>query len=94
MQFPITDECKAILSAIKIKQKHAYAIMKINDRKEIVLEKTSNPLPDYSQETNEKVFNEMRKDILNLHEARYILFDVRFERKTGFMKDVVGYIYW
>ena len=90
----MTEECKDIFTDIKTKQKHAYAIMKIQDRKEIVLEKFSDPLPDYTQETNEKVFNEMRQDILNLHEARYILFDVRFQRKTGFMKDVVGYIYW
>ena len=42
----------------------------------------------------------MREDILNLHEARFILFDVRFIRTTGFTKDALGYtfigklIYW
>ena len=93
-QFPVTDECKSIFTAIKIKQEHAYAIMKIKDRKEIVLEKYADPLPDHTQETNEKVFNQMRQDILKLGEPCYIIFDVRFQRKTGFMKDVVGYIFW
>ena len=93
-QFPVTDECKSTFTAIKTKQEHAFAIMKIKDRKEIVLEKSADPLPDHTQETNEKVFNQMKQDILNLGEPCYIIFDVRFQRKSGFMKDVVGYIFW
>ena len=93
-QFPVTDECKSTFTAIKTKQEHAFAIMKIKDRKEIVLEKLAEPLPDHTQETNEKVFNQMKQDILNLGEPCYIIFDVRFQRKSGFMKDVVGYIFW
>ena len=68
--------------------------MRIKDRKEIVLEKLADPLPDSSQETNEKLFNQMRKDVVELGEPCYILFDIRFQRSTGFMKDVVGYIFW
>ena len=90
----MTDECKSTFTAIKTKQEHAFAIMKIKDRKEIVLEKSADPLPDHTQETNEKVFNQMKEDILNLGEPCYIIFDVRFQRKSGFMKDVVGYIFW
>ena len=90
----MNEECKNIFTAIKMSHKYAYAIMKIKDREEIVLEKLSDPLPDDTQETNELVFNKMREEVINLGEARYILFDVRFKRKTGFMKDIVGYIYW
>ena len=68
--------------------------MRIKDRKEIVLEKLADPLPDSSQETNEKLFNQMREDVVELGEPCYILFDIRFQRSTGFMKDVVGYIFW
>lgn len=92
--FPVDEKCKAIFTAIKLKQKHAYAIMRIKDRKEIVLEKLADPLPDSSQETNEKLFNQMREDVFELGEPCYILFDIRFQRSTGFMKDVVGYIFW
>ena len=90
----MTKDCKDVFAAIKIKQKHAYAVMKIKDRKEIVLEKSAEPLPDFTQETNEKVFNQMRHDILVLGEPCYILFDIRFQRRTGYMKDAVGYIFW
>lgn len=92
--FPVNEDCKNIFTAIKMGHKYAYAIMKIKDREEVVLEKFSDPLSDDTQETNELVFSKMREDVINLGEARYILFDVRFKRKTGFMKDVVGYIYW
>ena len=68
--------------------------MRIKDRKEIVLEKLADPLPDSSQQTNEKLFNQMREDVVELGEPCYILFDIRFQRSTGFMKDVVGYIFW
>jgi len=68
--------------------------MRIKDRKEIVLEKLADPLPDSSQETNEKLFNQMREDVVELGEPCYILFDIWFQCSTGFMKDVVGYIYW
>ncbi|XP_068681640.1 uncharacterized protein [Montipora foliosa] len=92
--FPVNEKCKAIFTAIKLKQKHAYAIMRIKDRKEIVVETSAEPLPDFSQETNEKLFNQMKEDILQLGEPCYILFDVRFQRDTGYMKDAVGFIYW
>lgn len=68
--------------------------MKIENRKEIVLEKYSNPLPDNTQETNEVIFNKMKEDLVRLGEARFILFDVRFTRRNGFTKKVAGYIYW
>lgn len=68
--------------------------MKIENRKEIVLEKFSDPLPDNTQETNEVVFNKMKEDLVSLGEARFIHFDVRFTRRNGFTKNVAGYIYW
>ncbi|CAH3019056.1 unnamed protein product [Porites evermanni] len=55
--FPIADECKDIFTAIKLRRQYAYAIMKIENRKEIVLKKYTDPLPDNTQETNEVVFN-------------------------------------
>ena len=68
--------------------------MKIENRKEIVLEKYSDPLPDNTQETNEVVFNKMKEDLVSLGEARFILFDVRFTRRNGFTRKVAGCIYW
>lgn len=68
--------------------------MKIENRKEIVLEKFSDPPPDNTQETNEVVFNKMKEDLVSLDEARFILFDVRFTRRNGFTKNAAGYIYW
>lgn len=38
--------------------------MKIENRKEIVLKKYTDPLPDNTQETNEVVFNKMKEDLV------------------------------
>ncbi|XP_073249448.1 uncharacterized protein [Porites lutea] len=66
--FPIADECKDIFTAIKLRRQYAYAIMKIENRKEIVLKKYTDPLPDNTQETNEVVFNKMKEDLVSLGE--------------------------
>lgn len=42
--------------------------MKIENRKEIVLKKYTDPLPDNTQETNEVVFNKMKEDLVSLGE--------------------------
>lgn len=42
--------------------------MKIENRKEIVLKKYTDPLPDNTQETNEVVFNKMKEDLGSLGE--------------------------
>ena len=40
--------------------------MKIENRKEIVLKKYTDPLPYNTQETNEVVFNKMKEDLGSL----------------------------
>ena len=51
-----------------MRRQYAYAIMKIENRKEIVLKKYTDPLPDNTQETNEVVFNKMKEDLVSLGE--------------------------
>ena len=80
--------------AIKDKHTHGHAIMKIDGDKEIVVEKEFGPHEDKTQETSERVFNEMTAEVLASEGPRYILFDLSYNRKSGTSKDVVVYIYW
>ena len=81
---------------VKVKDKHesGYAVMMIKDKKEIVVEKAYEKLPDTTPETSEAIFNEMRREILDKGGPRYILFDFSFKRANGSHKDVALYIYW
>ncbi|KAL9952172.1 hypothetical protein ACROYT_G039387 [Oculina patagonica] len=90
----MNQDCKEVFTAIKDKHIHGYAVMMIQDKKEIVLEKTVDPHPDKTPETSEKIFDEMKKEVLELGGPRYILFDISYQRKSGTCKDVVIYIYW
>ena len=89
-------ECKDMFAKIKDKKQHGYAIMKINQEKTaIVLEEKGLKLKDREVSTTKTSFHEMREIVLNSQEARYILADVTYERRSGAgKKDVVVYIYW
>ena len=80
--------------AIKDKHNHGHAVMKIEDDKEIVVEKSFEPHGDKTPETSKQVFDEMRAEVLASGGPRYILFDFSYQRKSGTSKDVVVYIYW
>ena len=90
----MSQYCKEMFTLIKDKHNHGHATMMIKDKKEIVVEKIFDPHPDKTPETSEKIFNEMRQEVLNCREPRYILFDFSYRRKSGTSKDVVVYIYW
>ena len=90
----MNPECKAMFTAIKDNHKHGYAVMMIKDKKEIVLEKFVDPHPDKTPETSERIFGEMRAEVLASEGPRYILFDFSYLRASGTSKDVVVYIYW
>ncbi|KAL9952173.1 hypothetical protein ACROYT_G039388 [Oculina patagonica] len=90
----MSQECKEAFTAIKDKHIHGHAIMMIKDKKEIVVEKIFDPRPDKTPETSERIFDEMKKEILECGGPRYILFDMSYQRSSGTCKDVVVYIYW
>ncbi len=90
----MNQECKKVFTAIKDRRVHGHSIMMIKDNKEIVVEKIFEPHPDKTPETSERVFDEMKKEVLECGGPRYILFDVSYFRTSGTCKDVVVYIYW
>lgn len=66
---------------IKSKKSHAYVVMKIEDKKKIVVEKKGSKLPpNCSQTRNEEIFNEMKNSLGE--EPRYIVFDFCFTRSN------------
>lgn len=83
-----------MFTKIKDKHEHGYAVMMIKDKKEIVLEKAVDPHPDKTPETSERIFSEMKEEVLASQKPRYVLFDISYLRKSGTSKDVVVYLYW
>ena len=66
---------------IKSKKSHAYVVLKIEDKKKIVVEKKGSKLPpNCSQTRNEEIFNEMKNSLGE--EPRYIVFDFCFTRSN------------
>ncbi|CAH3154538.1 unnamed protein product, partial [Porites evermanni] len=80
---------------IKSKKSHAYVVMKIEDKKKIVVEKRGSKLPpNCSQTRNEEIFNEMKNSLGE--EPRYIVFDFCFTRsnQTTVSQPKLTFISW
>ena len=82
-----------VFNDTKLKKRHAYVVMKIKDKKKIVVDRLGDKLPQNCTEArNEEIFNEMKKKFGN--EPRYILFDFCFTRANQSVAQKLAFITW
>ncbi|XP_058962190.1 actin-depolymerizing factor 2 [Pocillopora verrucosa] len=91
----LDESCKKMFSLVKDKHEHAWAIMKIDNDKEVVLTKQHGKLVSNTDlEENERLFEAMKGKVAELDGPCYILFDFVYQQKSGATKDKPIYIYW
>ena len=91
----LDESCKKMFSLVKDKHEHAWAIMKIDNDKEVVLTKQHGKLVSNTDlEENERLFEAMKGNVAELDGPCYILFDFVYRQKSGATKDKPIYIYW
>lgn len=91
----LDEKCKNMFSLIKDKHEHAWAIMKIENDKEVVLKDVHGKLESRSDvEKNKILFGEMKKIVEDFGGPCYILFDFTYKQNSGTVKDKPIYIYW
>ncbi|XP_020607097.1 cofilin-like [Orbicella faveolata] len=77
----------------KLKKRHAYVVMKIRDKKKIVVDRLGDKLPqNCTQSRNEDIFNDMKRKFGN--EPRYILFDFCYTRPNQSVAQKLVFISW
>lgn len=91
----LDESCKNMFSLVKDKHEHAWAIMKIENNKEVVLKEQHGKLRSRTDLVeNEEVFDDMKKKVEELQGPCYILFDFAYKQNSGTVKDKPIFIYW
>lgn len=91
----LDERCKNMFSLVKDKHKYAWAIMKIENDKEVVLKDQHGKLVSNTDlEENERLFEAMKGKVEELGGPCYILFDLVYKQNSGTVKDKPIYIYW
>lgn len=75
----VHEEISSLYNEVKLRSTNKYIIMKIQDKKEIIIEFLADPVKCETKEQDRVCFNELKAKLMDAGEPRYVLYDFDFK---------------
>jgi len=88
----VDSEIPTLFNDMKLRSTHKYAIFKIKNKKEVVVDQLGEPNKTEDKDADKACFTELKELLTN--EPRFILYDFGFTNKEGRIISKMAFIFW